>query len=40
MPMPRPNLENIIASLKIAIENSNSIEAINALRKEFIASII
>ena len=38
MPMPRPNLENIIASLKIAIENSNSIEAINALRKEFLGN--
>ena len=38
MPMPRPNLENIIASLKIAIENSNSIEAINALRKEFLGT--
>ena len=36
--MPRLNLENIIASVKIAIDNSDSIETLNSLRKEFLGN--
>jgi phenylalanyl-tRNA synthetase alpha chain len=36
--MPRPNLDNIIASLKVAIINSSSIENLNALQKEFLGN--
>ena len=36
--MPRLNLENIIASVKIAIDNSDSIETLNSLSKEFLGN--
>ena len=36
--MPRVNLENIVASVKVAIDNSDSIGTLNSLSKEFLGN--